>query len=361
MPPESQNNFRPANNPLPLELPRKHTRLILLIVAVFLVGILAIGYFWYQNKQTPVPVKSQNLTVASSTNEFADWKTYTNEEYGFEFKYPNDWILEADRDGVSLDSPENFRNPNRRIEILIAYDKNLNNLNAKQYYDGVNGIKAFDNPTEDREVIVGNQKAYELYPTTGEFPGELVIIPKEQIFIRFDTVLIKENTDVVLSQILSTFKFISTSTKAINTTNWKTYRNDKYKFEVKYPTNTNYLENWGVEGGFQLMILNKDNSVLFEVHVIDGAFINDVIKTNSNLPDYTNRAYGVSPSEQTLLSNNTAYLYKFPFGDNPDFVGSPATNIVTNFKGNIYSVDFSGDLNVDDLEEKILSTFKFLQ
>jgi hypothetical protein len=29
-----------------------------------------------------------------SPDETADWKTYTNEEYGFEFKYPKDWQLE---------------------------------------------------------------------------------------------------------------------------------------------------------------------------------------------------------------------------------------------------------------------------
>lgn len=214
MPPQIENQV-PPNTPPSIQNSHKHTRLVLLTIVMILVGIMAVGYFWYQTLTTPqFPNPNQESPSTFQARDISNWKTYRNEEYEFELKYPNDWILESDKDkdSTSLDSPENFRNPNRRIEILIAYDKNPNNLTAKEYYNGTNGIKAFDNPTEDKEIIVGNQKAYELYPTTGEFPGKIVIIPKEQIFIRFDTALIKENTGIVLGQILSTFKFISTST-----------------------------------------------------------------------------------------------------------------------------------------------------
>ncbi|MFA6215152.1 MAG: hypothetical protein WC768_01115 [Patescibacteria group bacterium] len=56
----------------------------------------------------PVPVANTNLDVNQAVNQnlntniattteeidISDWKTYRNEEYGFEFKYPEDWKIQ---------------------------------------------------------------------------------------------------------------------------------------------------------------------------------------------------------------------------------------------------------------------------
>ena len=35
------------------------------------------------------------LTTSPTPNETAEWKTYRNEEYGFEFQYPTDWNVQT--------------------------------------------------------------------------------------------------------------------------------------------------------------------------------------------------------------------------------------------------------------------------
>lgn len=58
---------------------------LIVVVAIVLIGGGAFAYkYWW------VPRVSENI----QNDETADWKTYTNTQYGFEIKYPSDWITE---------------------------------------------------------------------------------------------------------------------------------------------------------------------------------------------------------------------------------------------------------------------------
>src|SRR3989339_609385 len=57
----------------------------LVLVGVFLVLVVIAGYFVLVKKAVS-PVVDEPLPV--STDETANWKTYTNTQYGFEFRYP---------------------------------------------------------------------------------------------------------------------------------------------------------------------------------------------------------------------------------------------------------------------------------
>jgi hypothetical protein len=85
---------------------------LILIGAV--VVLLAIGgYFALKAKQQP-PVKQVSTTSATET---ASWKTYTNNQYGFEFKYPASWaLIENGTDGsiVNVQEPITSNTPKFR-------------------------------------------------------------------------------------------------------------------------------------------------------------------------------------------------------------------------------------------------------
>jgi hypothetical protein len=80
----SEEQFAPKKNWF-----SAHRILGYVFLIVVAAAIIAGMYYWQtvsnmpQNVEPPVPHQ----------DETANWQTYTNDQYGFEFKYPNDWTL----------------------------------------------------------------------------------------------------------------------------------------------------------------------------------------------------------------------------------------------------------------------------
>ena len=66
-------------------------------------------YFSKQkNKATTIPAVQSNKTesfASMTTDPTAGWKTYRNEKYGFELKYPDNWTTLDSDFGVNLVPP----------------------------------------------------------------------------------------------------------------------------------------------------------------------------------------------------------------------------------------------------------------
>ncbi|OGM97971.1 MAG: hypothetical protein A2735_02275 [Candidatus Yanofskybacteria bacterium RIFCSPHIGHO2_01_FULL_41_21] len=109
----SINNSAPPltpqySSPEPKHLPKLVTWVVL-ILALGFVGYAGIWYWQDQQVGEDYPVLFTPRPSATP-DPTADWKTYTNTQYGFEFKYPNDFVI--------TESSTADTNPNTRIYIV---------------------------------------------------------------------------------------------------------------------------------------------------------------------------------------------------------------------------------------------------
>lgn len=171
----------------------------------------------------------------------ADWQTYRNEEYGFEFIYPKSLFIYTDitnKKRVYIQSiegevtkgeiPDNFK----RVWIAYSFDKNKERDESSiiKDYQGVkssivvnNGITMRIYKYKDSELNEETMEAYWSKNGNNYMADCASEVGQENS---------KEEVNI-LEKIISNFKFINTD----ETADWQTYRNEEYGFEVKYPSN----------------------------------------------------------------------------------------------------------------------------
>lgn len=188
-------------------------------VAVIIIVLILIGgaYFVFSKKDKNIPaqnIENQNSQSSQSVDgnlSMSDWKTYRNEKYGLEFKYPNEWLIaqESNTNNIfvrlSKDGENSFSlniGPITDIdgkkitldEFLSFYNKNYKDTELKQGIKNINDIQMvyFDNS------LVGLEK--------NKFVR--YITERGGLKYDFDLKYTDKNNVIYFEKIISTFKFI---------------------------------------------------------------------------------------------------------------------------------------------------------
>ncbi len=118
--------MEPELNPTPefLQTPsstkKPNVILLSLVILIIILGVISWMTVIFQPKQA-----TQNVVV--SLDEMKDWKTYRNDEYGFEVKYPEDWELSMSQ-------------PNNVLPIKIIKNGSRQKETSLEFIDGVSLI-----------------------------------------------------------------------------------------------------------------------------------------------------------------------------------------------------------------------------
>ena len=148
--------------------------LVIIAVAIVLVG----GAMLIQNvkiKNQNDSAKFQNETADSSAKALAtaDWKTYKNGEYGFEFKYPSNWILNNQKyttNAVSVISPENDLLAKKTFEGSYYYINFSVNICDRQSVNCLMGGTYVDMKNKTILDFLNDQTPYRSYQKSSSMP-----------------------------------------------------------------------------------------------------------------------------------------------------------------------------------------------
>ena len=182
------------------------------IVLIIILAILAGGGYavWQKedsNNKVPPPVinTDEQIDIANNT-DISDWQTYRNEEYGFEFQYPEDW----EACPIYVDHIAGTKNlvclkdmfSSSKLFVLTE-DKELKNISTlselKKYYDNYSRLLI-----EERDI--GQFKFLTVGNCIGGCSyGNYIFLPSGQL-IDFGFVDFVEN-DRINDDIISTLKF----------------------------------------------------------------------------------------------------------------------------------------------------------
>ena len=120
-------------------------------IEIVLIGVIVVllaigGYFAFRKNSAPVveqptpnpaPIVTQTntpVTTPATADETANWKTYTNSQYGFELKYPSTWLSKVLNGNTFFNLPDDkVENGKGGVESSIHDDVSVSVDNSKKY------------------------------------------------------------------------------------------------------------------------------------------------------------------------------------------------------------------------------------
>ena len=333
------------------------TLLIVFALALILIG-LAAGYFILQKYPVVEQVKNNEIDTKNKTltNNTSEWKKYTSDNNYFSVDWPPGWDIEIDGEsGIMLRGKEgSFNIAWNGLGGACDEDK------IKQFTEGEDSywICEFDADGLYRSATISK---------TSDSDIGIGIIPSYTGTTSSDKTL--------FLKVLNSIKLHSLA----KITEWKTYRNNEFGFEMEYPGSWSVVDvskipsNVGIyptTDGIRGNIYFSKPSFGWSVNmiVVDNpsrlsakSFVENMIKKD---PNFYQQPVGYKTAYEVNINGIPAYELYGVFGGD-----SFMEKVYIAQEDNIFVIDFpiaepNSNFSVDPVEynkisHKILSTFKF--
>ena len=189
---------------------------IIIGVAILILAIAAGGFWYVKIQKEEIITKPKEKVVVEEENsdeiDASNWKTYRNEEYGFEVKYPSNWVFveESEKIKFSEEGKEYFIEEGKAYPISLSFnfDKYEEKKTIEEWADGK--MKKSLGEQSINELTIGGKPAI----TVKTYMGiETVILYDEnnnQIFLvtpNFGNDTINNENLLVYNTMIKTIRF----------------------------------------------------------------------------------------------------------------------------------------------------------
>ncbi len=215
---EPQVTPQPQTPPVPPAPPTPQIKnsLVLIMSILLIIAVTIASLFYFQIQKLSKELSKYQIqpspTPTATPDETANWKTYQNEKYGFEVKYPLDFTEQkAESDTTLLSVTKTDRGSSYNFMIYIRKNYKVNQI--------ISGVE------EAKEINIGDHLGYEYFYTEGAGTSGVALIQvgQDALSINFDCIGDDHNftspddkkiyVQGFFDQILSTFKFIDSASQ----------------------------------------------------------------------------------------------------------------------------------------------------
>ena len=203
------------------------------LLMILLLVIVGVGAYLLGTSKTETPpiIAQVSVSISPIPNPTANWKTYTNAQYGFEFKYPNSYSFKQKEPvaGEISALPENLKkfatffiyNPDKTVKITVSVYNNLQYLPLDDWIKQVSEFgtqPSFINETKyagsnNINFLRGIYGCCESFDLTAfaSYQNRIIEIDDPIAFDEYIKYIHGDikilSTEDIFNQILSTFKF----------------------------------------------------------------------------------------------------------------------------------------------------------
>ena len=201
------------------------------------------GVDLFRSQRIPIVTKGNdsgqsvvNQNTAILTDKTAGWQTYRNDEYGFEIDYPPaGTVVISEGDGTVVFETKEKNKLQISWNLSTSTAPHFSGLDAEYpFHFGSLGIR---HPSEGT-AFDGTMYYVEdsLTGVPGYYTGRREIIINRR-GVTLSLYVSEDDKDYTLYKMLDTMRFFPTEDELLSVSRWKTYRNNYYRFEFKYPEN----------------------------------------------------------------------------------------------------------------------------